>query len=83
MKAFLQGVAGATVAAILFSTGFAIGKVQWQRPETSDVGPRLLRIELAGIPSPQVDCLRYVSSTFDKPTAGLLSLVCNGSSGLR
>lgn len=83
MSAFVQTLLGLVAGAVLLGVGFLLGSVS----ETPLIGVRLfmedeLSVRVDGIPSEKVECLKWASVAFGKEdgvTAGVLSLVCNGS----
>lgn len=73
-QAMLSGLA---VAAVLgaFTAGVVVGKetkatvVEVKMPDT---------VTLEGIPSSKADCAQWVTDHMDKPTAGVIGVICNG-----
>jgi len=87
MKSFLQGLGGVAMAMLIFWVGFTFGRASGPRQVSSGADPfddivphipKVVRVEVSGIPSPLVDCLRYVEANFKEATVGHFARVCHG-----
>ncbi|MGH8428343.1 MAG: hypothetical protein ACRES7_10255 [Gammaproteobacteria bacterium] len=78
--------AGALLVGV-FVLGFFLGKSQG--PTTVNLAlPNGLNvslpdgIQISGLPNEKVGCLEWVNDHIKDPKAGVISLICNGKSGL-
>lgn len=79
----VQGALGAVAVVVVFSLGIVVGRYQGTGagvppPQATAIVPDRITINLEGLRSQQVECLEWAGQNFDKATAGLLSMVCNG-----
>jgi len=81
----VQGALGAVAVVVAFTLGIFVGRPSDAgaariAPQPAPVVPERITVQLEGLKSSQVECLEWVGQNFDKATAGLMSMVCNGKS---
>jgi hypothetical protein len=76
MKPFTQSLFALALGAALFGAGVFVGRSLGDGSGISV--PERIEIRHVGIPNEKVECLEWVGANYDKPQAGLVSLLCNG-----
>lgn len=79
----VQGALGAVAVVVAFSLGIVVGRSQgvgavMPPQQGTPIVPDRITVRLEGLRSSQVECLEWAGQNFDKATAGLLSMICNG-----
>ncbi len=75
---YFQVALTAGIAVFIFVAGYSLGANRTQPVPIQVSFPDRIQLQQAPVESEKVSCLEWVSRNFTKPTAGVLSLVCNG-----